>query len=405
MQLSDTIACEKCGKVMTALNNFYRKRDGEYCSLCKKCLTMHVNNFKEETYTWILRELDFPFIPELWNSQRDELFAQNPNLKGTSVLGRYIAKMRLNQYNKYGWNDSELLRAKDAEKKVEAEQKRKEHEEKVKEQYENGEITEAEYKTIMNTTTLNQERIETEVINAQEVPEVYNPYGDYNAFMDESELPSVGESLTEEEKIYLAVKWGRLYKPEEWVELEKTYTEMTNSFDIQDADTINTLILICKTNLKMNQALDTGNIEEYQKLSRVSNELRKSAKFTAAQKKEDKTDFVDSVGELVAYCEKYGGAIPKYEVTVPQDIVDKVINDMKSYTRELIYEDKSLAKQVEDQLRKIELAKQHKEDIRDASSKGLDAIEINDQDIIDYNNYVAEQRELDNEIMIGKGAK
>jgi hypothetical protein len=57
---------------------------------------------------------------------------------------------------------------------------------------------------------------------------------------------------------------------------------MTESFDIQDADTINTLKLICKTNLKMNQALDIGDLDGYQKLARVSESLRKSAKFTAA---------------------------------------------------------------------------------------------------------------------------
>ena len=57
---------------------------------------------------------------------------------------------------------------------------------------------------------------------------------------------------------------------------------MENSFDIQDADTINTLILICKTNLKANQALDQGDLDGFQKLSRVLESLRKSAKFTAA---------------------------------------------------------------------------------------------------------------------------
>ena len=65
---------------------------------------------------------------------------------------------------------------------------------------------------------------------------------------------------------------------------------MMNSFDIQDADTMNTLILICKTDLKMNQALDCSDFEGYQKLSKVSNDLRKSAKFTAAQNKEKKDD-------------------------------------------------------------------------------------------------------------------
>ena len=74
-------------------------------------------------------------------------------------------------------------------------------------------------------------------------------------FFHESRPTQSRQDLTEEDKIVLAMKWGRLYKPDEWIAMEKTYTEMMNSFDIQDADTIKTLILIliCKTrNLKMN---------------------------------------------------------------------------------------------------------------------------------------------------------
>jgi len=58
--------------------------------------------------------------------------------------------------------------------------------------------------------------------------------------------------LTKEDKIMLAMKWGRTYSPQDWVELEKKYNEMMQSFDIEDSDTIGTLILICKTYLKMN---------------------------------------------------------------------------------------------------------------------------------------------------------
>jgi hypothetical protein len=42
---------------------------------------------------------------------------------------------------------------------------------------------------------------------------------------------------------------------------------------------------------------------------------------------------LDSAGELVAYCEKEGGRIPKYEITTPLDIVDKVIFDLKEYNK------------------------------------------------------------------------
>ena len=171
------------------------------------------------------------------------------------------------------------------------------------------------------------------------------------------------------------------------------------SFDIQDADTKNTLILICKTNLKMNQAIDSADVEGYQKLSRVFNDLRKSAKFTAAQNKEQNSDFVDSVGELVAYCEKQGGIIPKYEIDTPKDIIDVVIQDLKNYTKDLIYEDKSLAKQIEDYLKKIEIAKQMKIDQAEAKAAGLDTVELKDEDFINYEDSVQEQKALDVETL------
>jgi hypothetical protein len=71
-------------------------------------------------------------------------------------------------------------------------------------------------------------------------------------FMSEDEIPDPGEHLTQDDKLALAIKWGRLYKPSEWVELESNYESMMQSFTITDADTKNTLILLCKTNLKMN---------------------------------------------------------------------------------------------------------------------------------------------------------
>jgi hypothetical protein len=52
--------------------------------------------------------------------------------------------------------------------------------------------------------------------------------------------------------MYLAVKWGRLYRPSQWVALEQLYNEFMNSFDIQGAARIDTLKMICKTSLKMN---------------------------------------------------------------------------------------------------------------------------------------------------------
>jgi hypothetical protein len=165
---------------------------------------------------------------------------------------------------------------------------------------------------------------------------------------------------------------------------------MTQSFDIQDADTKNTLILICKTNLKMNQALDIGDIDSFQKLSKVSENLRKSAKFTAAQNKENKNDFVDSVGELVSMCEREG-FIPRYAIDIPQDKVDFTLKDMNDYLYKLVTQDLGFGQQIEDALKKIQIQKEMNEALEEGTT------EVEDED---YEAFLAEaekQKELDQE--------
>ena len=225
-----------------------------------------------------------------------------------------------------------------------------------------------------------------------------NPYNENN-FMSEEEVDPASE-LTQEDKIFLAMKWGRLYKPSEWVELEKHYTEMMNSFDIQDADTINTLVLLCKTNLKMNQAIDSGDLDGYQKLARVSDSLRKSAKFTAAQNKEQKSDYVDSVGELVAICEKEG-FIPRFCTDIPQDKVDKTLKDMNNYLYKLVTQDLGFGQQIEDSLKKIQLQKEMN-DAEIALDEDETEYELKDLDMEEFYEEINDQIEKDKQTMKGE---
>lgn len=54
--------CEKCGKTMDE-NQFFTYKDGSKTELCKKCLTMHIDNFDPETFLWLLEKMDVPYIP------------------------------------------------------------------------------------------------------------------------------------------------------------------------------------------------------------------------------------------------------------------------------------------------------------------------------------------------------
>ena len=388
----DKYYCEKCNKWMGE-NEFFTYKDGSKTEFCKQCLTMHIDNFDENTFLWLLKKMDVPYIPAEWNTLRDRIYEKDPSkLKSGSVFGRYLSKMKLKQWRQYSWDDSEKLQQEYAETAAKHEEEARQREQEAKEKFDNGEISEAEYKTLLTASTKHKD-----------APAVAVPVGqlpgsvgfDESQFMSEDELGDPGAELTQDDKIFLAMKWGRLYKPSEWVQLEKMYAEMTQSFDIQDADTINTLLLICKTNLKMNQALDSGDLDGYQKLSRVSDNLRKSAKFTAAQNKEEKNDFVDSVGEIITLCEKEG-FIPKYVSDLPQDKVDQTLKDMNDYLHKLVTQDLGFGQQIEDALKKIQIQKEINEQAE------IEGYELQDEDYVDYLDEIEEQKKADEELQIGE---
>ena len=382
--------CQKCGKMLDEDTQFYTYKDGTKTEMCKKCLTMHIDNFDESTYLWLLEKMDVPYIPEEWNVLRERAYAKNPNLNGMSVFGKYLSKMKLKQYKQYGWADTEKLNALNDEKRAIQKEEREKFEEEIKKQFEAGEIGEAEYKTMISAETQNKEYMSRPIAQPEFSQDKY--FSENNEIVQE-QMNSLISELTQEDKKVLAMKWGVLYRPEEWIELEKDYNNMMNSFDIQDADTINTLILICKTNLKMNQALDAGDIEGYQKLSKVSESLRKSAKFTAAQNKEQKNDYVDCVGELVTMCEK-DGFIPRFETDIPQDKVDLTLKDMENYLYKLVTQDLGFGQQIEDALKKIQIQKEMNENVEDILEDD-DPTTLIDQDYEEFYNSINEQKEQD----------
>ena len=389
--------CEKCRKTMND-TNFYTYKDGTKCELCKACLTMHINNFDPETYMWLFPKFDVPYIEPEWNVLRDRAYQKDPyKMNGQSVFGKYLSKMKLKQFKDFGWADTDRLKT-EAEEKAKlygkSEDQQKQKLEEMRQAYENGEISESQYQTYAEThapePTFNFDK------NGNQVTKDGFMYPE-NSNFERIDLVDVGAELTEEDKVYLAMKWGRLYHADEWVALEKLYNDFMASFDIQGAARLDTLKKICKTSLKMDQAIDCGDVDTYQKLSRVYDAMMKSAKFTEAQNKEGKGNFIDSVSELVAFCEKKenGGKIEPYKIDVPLDIVDKVINDLKEYNKTLIYEDKSLAQEIEQYLKKRAALEQIKFDKEEARRKGLDHVEINDEDFQADMERIEQEREED----------
>lgn len=390
--MAETYYCEKCNRTMNG-TEFYSSNnlekypnDGKF-PVCKKCMTMHVDNWNPDTYLWILQEADVPYIPDEWNKLMEKYGRDPQSMTGMTILGRYLSKMKLKQFKDYRWKDTEFLQQM-VNNKLEQTMKRQGYDaqqiataiEKSSIAIPEGELKEPVYAPPPNAPT--------EDYFAQQSGEV------------EQEL-----DLTDEDRTYLRLKWGKTYKPEEWVKLEQLYEEMMASYDIQGAGHKDTLKLICKTSLKANQLIDIGDIEGFQKMSKVYDSLMKSGKFTAAQNKAESGEFVDSIGELIELCEKEG-YIERYYVEQPHDKVDLTIQDMQRYTRTLIEDETNISTMVEKALRENakedeEKAKNAESDIVDDADLSIEELEktIKDSDYADFEEFKEQESAQDNEFL------
>lgn len=129
--------------------------------------------------------------------------------------------------------------------------------------------------------------------------------------------------------------------------------------------------------------------------------LMKAGKFTAAQNKAENGEFVDSISELVAICEK-DGFIPRYYTEGPQDKIDRVIQDMQEYTHTLITEEMHLGglieravKQIESDREKDNIDDSDEENEEEALEKELfdtEEEELSDDDFEDFEEFKEEQK-------------
>lgn len=392
--MAETYYCEKCNRTMNG-TEFYSSNnlekypnDGKF-PMCKKCMTMHVDNWNPDTYLWILQEADVPYVPDEWNKLMEKYGRDPQSMTGMTILGRYLSKMKLKQFKDYRWKDTEFLQQM-ANNKLEQTMKRQ--------GYDAQQIATAIEKSSITIP-------EGELKEPVYAPPPDAPTEDY--FAQQSGEVEQELDLTDEDRTYLRLKWGKTYKPEEWVKLEQLYEEMMASYDIQGAGHKDTLKLICKTSLKANQLIDIGDIEGFQKMSKVYDSLMKSGKFTAAQNKAESGEFVDSIGELIELCEKEG-YIERYYVEQPHDKVDLTIQDMQRYTRTLIEDETNISTMVEKALRENakedeEKAKNAESDIVDDADLSIEELErtIKDSDYADFEEFKEQESAQDNEFLQG----
>ena len=389
-----TFYCEKCKKTMRAdqfygSNNTDKYPEGKL-KFCKQCMTLRVDNWDPDTYLWILQECDVPYIPEEWNKLMLSYAKDRSKVTGTTIIGRYLSKMKLAQFKQYRWQDSEFLQDM-ANKKTEETMKRQGY-------------SAAEIATVLSGQQLAMPDKPLEMPDLTPEPAVFG----YETAMSQPEDYfteqlgidiDFGADLSDEDKRYLLIKWGKAYKPEEWVKLEQLYKEMEESYDIQGAGHEDILKLVCKTSLKANQLLDIGDVDAAQKMVKMYDGHMKSGKLTAAQNKAENGEYLDSIGELVVICEKEG-FIPRYYTGGPIDRVDETLMDLKNYTHSLVVDEMNLGNLIENAVKQMveQEAKEEDEDVEDELEyENLD--ELKDEDFAEFGEFIEEEELSDDELM------
>lgn len=481
--------CAKCGKTKKETDFYKIPNTDDRCDLCKTCLTMYIDNRRPDTFKWILKKMDVPYVEKKWVELANKSYMKNPATFGPmSVIGTYLRTMNMEQYNNLTYADSEKInnekfqQARKEQQSIKGTSYDEEFENKLIEKLEAGEISQAEYNTLSRKSVLDRinekmrqgeeevasnpdsvmdtkelevpentvdsddikknldvvsaakdveqeflaKKAEKENKKGEEkaepqdevldlMPDVASSLGvnpveninsaplDITGGMQNDFIPDaaridegqITDSLTEDDIKYLSLKWGLLYKPSEWVKMEELYQKYAADYELS-TDREQVLKNICKTDLKMNQALDVGDIKTFKDLQGANDMLRKSGKFTDSQKQEEKKRDIDSIGELVAFVESKGGIIPRQDdpINVPQDKIDFIINDMKNYTDNLVKNELGLGNLIESYIKKLEENKTKSVD--EIIAEGIKSDENNavtDEEAADFQQFQIEERE------------
>lgn len=333
---SEPTHCRICGRTRPAYE-FYARKDGsrEPITACKDCCAAGLDLTRPETFMWVLEELDVPFIASrFYKTFDDKMRKDGPGYSRKAALGIYIRTITKLNMRPYGFKDSEMLTAKYGAPSFD--------EEEARGRVARGELSQGEYEALVAVRATSPE--DGAAFRQEEARRAGRVADD-----------EVEGSLTVEDRQYLSNKWGASYSAREWLKMEDLYTRYAAEYDLS-VDREETLRKVCKTSLKLDQALDDGDVSGYKALSQVLDSLRKSGKFTEVQNREDRTGLVSSVGQLVLLCEQEGGVIEHLPPAdeYPRDKIDLTINDYKQYAVSLLKNEPNISGLIEAYVNKLD---------------------------------------------------
>lgn len=343
--------CPTCRKTLDEKNFFKTRRTDKHPSgilpECKTCITLKVDDTDLLTFLPILKEIDLPYMPAKWR----ELVQKKP-AGGASIIGKYVSMMRMNQYKKYTWVDTENLVSEERTALLAAFRQ------------EDMSETDAEQKVEQLQSLTDIPGVQMRSMTNAPAPSVM-----YGLTPETSKY-----GLTQEEIDDYKLKWGEDYTEDQFLQLEQLFSDMCDAYLIQDPIAISNAKMICKLTVKMNRFLDIDDVESSSKISRQLDTFIKTANLAPVQQK-DRQQTTFAISQLAFLVEREGGFIPEFYIEQPNDKIDQILADMQSYTEHLVRGESNIAEMVE-----------HTEEIL-AQDKLPDAVD-------DYDDFAALEAEL-----------
>ncbi len=278
---------------------------------CKNCVTLKVDDTEPATFLGILKEIDVPYIPSEWRG-----LLSKKDARSGSILGKYVSKMKLNQYKKYKWEDSKKLVADEEETILSA----------LKNSSTSQTDAEQQFADLTNLKAI----APTAPMGAMVTGGNQNIATLYGLTPETSKY-----GLTQEEIDELKKTWGPDYSEEEYYSMEKFFGEMKQAYVISDPIALSNAMMICKMRAKMNKFLDIDDVESASKISRQLDLFIKSSNL-APQQQKDRSSSTFSISQLAFLIEKEGGFVPTYYQDRPEDEIDNLLVEMQRYTERLI---------------------------------------------------------------------
>lgn len=315
--------CPCCKKTLDEKNFFKTRRTDRHPSgvlpECKTCITLKIDDADMTTFLPVLKEIDLPYMPSKWR----ELMQKKP-AGGPSIIGKYVSMMRMNQYKKYFWRDTDHLVSEEHESLLAAFRQETDSETEAEEKAENA--------LSLADIAPTQMRVMTSA------PEPSAMYG---------LTPATSKyGLTQEEIDDLKLQWGEDYTEDQYRQLEQLFTDMKDAYVIQDPIAISNAKMICKLTVKMNRFLDIDDVESSSKISRQLDTFIKTANLAPVQQK-DRQQTTFAISQLAFLVEREGGFIPEFYVDQPNDKLDQILADMQTYTEYLVRGESNIAEMVE----------------------------------------------------------